>query len=83
MLKVVNKNRLRECRITRLYESQDARTLKDILSCKYDKPVPKAKPIRKAVKPKERRERVIKLTRVVKYPSLLKMYSDFLLNIFK
>ena len=76
MRKVVNGNRLRDCRITRLYESQDAKTLKDILSCKYEKPIPKAKP-------NARRERVIKLTRVVKYPSLLKMYSDFILNIFK
>lgn len=82
MRKVVNRNRLRECKVTRLYESQDAKTLKDILSCKYEKPIPKVKP-RPVAKPNARRERVIKLTRVVKYPSLLKMYSDFILNIFK
>ena len=83
MSRIVNGNRIRRSKITKLFQSQDEMTIKDILSGRFTKPTPKIVPKMKAVKPGQRRERIIKLTRVVVYPSLLEMYANAFINIFK
>ena len=82
MARIVNGNRIRRGKVIKLIPSQDEMMLKDILSGKFAKPIPKFIPRIKAPKPGLRRERIIKVTRVVEYPSLLKMYADAFVKLF-
>ena len=82
MAKIVNGNRIRRDKVIKLVTSQDEMMLRDILSGKFTKPIPKFIPKMKVPKPGLRRERIIKVTRVVEYPSLLKIYADAFAKLF-